>query len=122
MVHDGDQAIAGGVELVLPWAKQRRCIWHQLHNLALGVRERYPGETDRQRGIIRQARAVLVAKVPLGPRTTSPLERAIKELRRRTRPMDGFGSWQGANNFLNAWLVKENSRRAGQDWLAQLVA
>lgn len=122
VVHDGDQALAQAVALVLPWAKQRLCLWHQLHNLVLGVRERYAGEPQKQREIIQEAKTALVTQVPQGPRTTSPLERAIKELRRRTRPMDGFGSWPGARNFLRAWMVKENTRRAGEDWLAHLVA
>ncbi len=29
--------------MVLPWAQQRLCLWHQLHNLALGLKERCPG-------------------------------------------------------------------------------
>ena len=121
VIHDGDQALSQAVALVLPWAQERLCVWHQLHNLALGVRERYPGQPQRQREIVQQAKAALVAQYP-APRTTSPLERAIKELRRRTRPMDGFGSQQGARNFLRAWLVRENSRWSGQDWLPTLVA
>jgi len=56
-----------------------------------------------------------------GPRTTSPLERGIKEYRRRTRPMDGFGSRAGASNFLRAWMVKENARIAKEDWLSSVV-
>lgn len=120
VVPDGDQALGQAVALVLPWAEQRLCLWHQLHNLVLGVRERYPGEPQRRREIVQQARAALEASQR--PTTTSPLERAIKELRRRTRPMDGFGSWGGARNFLRAWLAKENARRAGEDWLHTLVA
>lgn len=33
------------------------------------------------------------------PSTTSRMERAIREYRRRTRPMDGFKTDQGAENF-----------------------
>lgn len=122
VVHDGDQALGQAVALVLPWAEQRLCVWHQLHNLVLGAREQYRGEPQRQREAVKQARAALIAQGPQGPRTTSPLERAIKELRRRTRPMEGFGSWGGARNFFRAWLAKENVRWAGEDWLTTLVA
>ena len=33
------------------------------------------------------------------PLTTSRMERAIREYRRRTKPMDGFKTDQGAENF-----------------------
>ncbi len=55
------------------------------------------------------------------PKTTSPLERGIKEYRRRTRPMDGFKSSTAATNFLRIWLVKENARMARQDWLKAVI-
>jgi hypothetical protein len=55
------------------------------------------------------------------PRTTSPLERCIKEYRRLTKPMDGFGSRQGASNFLKVWMVEENARIACEDWLSTVL-
>lgn len=122
VMHDGDGAIAAAVALALPQARQRRCLWHQLQNLIDEARERYPGQQDRQREMVQRGKAYLEASLQEPPRTTSPLERAIKEYRRRTRPMDGFGSLKGAANFLRAWLVKENTRWAGQDWLETLVA
>lgn len=122
VMHDGDSAIAAAVALTLPQAKQRRCLWHRLQNLIREARERYPGQQERQREIIQRGKAYLEAAHKVSPRTTSPLERAIKEYRRRTRSLDGFGSLKGASNFLRAWLVKENTRRAGQDWLEALVA
>ena len=60
--------------------------------------------------MIQREKTLLQAPAPGTPCTTSPLERAIKEYRRRTRPMDGFGSLKGAINFLRAWLVRENTR------------
>ncbi len=122
VLHDGDSAIAAAVTLALPQAQQRRCLWHQLQNLFRDARERYPGQQERQRELIQAGKAYLEASSPEAPRTTSPLERAIKEYRRRTRSMDGFGSFRGASNFLRAWLVQENARWAGQDWLEALVA
>lgn len=122
VVHDGDAAIAAAVALVLPQVRQRRCLWHQLQNLIRDAQERYPGQRERQREVIRKGKAYLEATTAEAPRTTSPLERAIKEYRRRTRSMDGFGSLKGATNFLRAWLVKENTRWAGHDWLETLVA
>src|SRR3990172_2633092 len=38
------------------------------------------------------------------PRTNNVCERGFREWRRRTRPMDGFGSWQGARNFATLWM------------------
>jgi len=122
VMHDGDGALAAAVALVLPEAQQRLCLWHQLHNLFRQARDRYPGQQERQREMVEAGKQRLLAAAKLQPRTTSPLERAIREYRRRTRSMDGFGSLRGASNFLRAWLVKENSRWAGQDWLETLVA
>jgi len=51
------------------------------------------------------------------PLTTSRMERAIREYRRRTRPMDGFRTHQGADDFNHLWMVKERAQKAGQDWL-----
>ena len=72
--------------------------------------------------IQRGKQGLLEPVLPERPRTTSPLERAIKELRRRIRPMDGFGSQAGATNFLRAWMIKENVRSQGQDWLEAFMA
>jgi len=55
------------------------------------------------------------------PSTTSKMERGIREYRRRTRPMDGFKSDQGAENFNRLWMVKENARKRGQDWLWEVL-
>lgn len=117
VVHDGDQAIAGAVAMVLPKAEERRCLWHQLQNLFHQARERFPQERGRRQEFIQQRRGALEASLDSPPRTTSPLERGIKELRRRIRPMDGFGSGDGSSTFLRAWMVKENIRRTGGDWL-----
>ena len=72
--------------------------------------------------IQRGKQGLLEPVLPERPMTTSPLERAIKELRRRIRPMDGFGSQAGATNFLRAWMIKENVRSQGQDWLEAFMA
>lgn len=122
VLHDGDQAIGGAVSLVLPWAEVRRCVWHELQNLIRQVREAYPGDLGRQLELIRQGVEAKKASWPPKPRTTSLLERRIKDLRRRIRPMDGFGSLAGARNFIKAWLIKENIRTQGRDWLEAFVA
>lgn len=123
VMHDGDQAIAGAVALVLPWAQQRRCLWHQLQNLIRQARDRYPQDQARQRAMIDGGiPAIRASSWPSPPRTTSPLERRIRELRRRIRPMDGFGSLAGAAHFLQAWMAKENTRLKGRDWLEAFVA
>ena len=54
-------------------------------------------------------------------RTNNGIERGFRELRRRTRPMDGFGSDAGAENFLNLWMLKENARVNGRDYLLELI-
>lgn len=56
-----------------------------------------------------------------GPRTNNVCERGFREWRRRTRPMDGFGSWQGARNFATLWMLKENARATGQDWMEVIM-
>lgn len=53
-------------------------------------------------------------------RTNNLSERGFRELRRRTRPMDGFGSDQGAANFHRLWMLKENARCNGRDYLPEL--
>jgi len=55
------------------------------------------------------------------PRTNNACERGFREWRRRTRPMDGFGSWQGARNFATLWMLKENARCGGQDWMEVIM-
>jgi transposase-like protein len=55
------------------------------------------------------------------PRTNNVCERAFREWRRRTRPMDGFKSWRGARNFATLWMLKENARAAGQDWMEVIM-
>ena len=55
------------------------------------------------------------------PLTTSKMERAIREYRRRTRPMDGFKSDSGAENFNHLWMAKERARKQGQDWLWEVM-
>lgn len=54
------------------------------------------------------------------PRTSARMERAIREYRRRTRPMDGFKTDQGAENFNRLWMAKERARKRGQDWLEEV--
>lgn len=121
ILHDGDQAIAAAVAMVLPKAKTQPCLWHLLHNAFLQARERYGADPQKLRQVVGSVKAALEASAPMGPKTTSALERAIKEYRRRTRPMDGFGSEDGARNFLRVWMVKENARMAGQDWLKAVM-
>jgi hypothetical protein len=55
------------------------------------------------------------------PRTTSLLERDIKEFRRRVRPMDGFFSDEGARNFSAIWVKMRNLQRQGVDWLEGIM-
>lgn len=54
-------------------------------------------------------------------RTNNICERGFRELRRRTRPMDGFGSDEGASNFHLLWMLKENARSNGRDYLAEIL-
>ena len=54
-------------------------------------------------------------------RTNNLMERGFRELRRRTRQMDGFGSDQGAANFHLLWMLKENARLNGRDYLAEII-
>ena len=118
VVHDGDQAIASAVGMVLSRAEERRCIWHQLHRVFMQARELYPDNPEKIKEAIRAAQERMTVS---RPRTTSPLERGIKEYRRRTRPMDGFGSRAGASSFLKVWMVKENARMAHEDWLGVVI-
>jgi transposase-like protein len=53
-------------------------------------------------------------------RTNNLLERGHRERRRRIRPMDGFGSDAGAANFDLLWMIKENARTNGRDFLPEL--
>lgn len=118
VIHDGDQAIASALSFILPKAQKRLCVWHELHNVFLKTRELFPDDRNKVK------EAIQIAKMSLdtsSPRATSPLERGIKEYRRRTRPMDGFKSRGGAANFLRIWLVKENARMAKEDWLKAVV-
>ena len=55
-------------------------------------------------------------------RTNNAMERGFREQRRRTRPMDGFGSDDGIKNFIFLWMLKENARVNGRDFLPELVA
>jgi transposase-like protein len=60
--------------------------------------------------------------LPIAPvRTNNLLERGFRELRRRTRPMDGFGSRRGIVNFHRLWMLKENARCNGRDYLPELI-
>lgn len=59
---------------------------------------------------------------PTGPpRTNNLLERGFREWRRRTRPMDGFGSRRGLRNFARLWMIKENARLAGRPWMQEVM-
>jgi len=118
VIHDGDPAIASALSFILPKAKGRLCAWHKLHNVFLKTKELFPHDRDKVKQAIEVAKERLKT---LEPKTTSPLERGIKEYRRRTRPMDGFKSRMGAANFLRIWLVKENARMAKEDWLKAVV-
>lgn len=60
--------------------------------------------------------------LPAAPvRTNNLLERGFRELRRRTRQMDGFGSVRGMRNFHVLWMLKENARCNGRDYLPELI-
>lgn len=54
-------------------------------------------------------------------RTNNLMERGFREMRRRTRPMDGFGSDAGAANFNLLWMLKENARVNGRDYLIEIL-
>jgi len=56
------------------------------------------------------------------PSTTSKMERAIREYRRRTRPMDGFKTDSGAENFNHLWMAKEKAKKQGRDWLWEVMS
>lgn len=55
------------------------------------------------------------------PRTNNVCERGFREWRRRTRPMDGFGSTQGIKNFMTLWMLKENARTLKLNWMEVLM-
>lgn len=54
-------------------------------------------------------------------RTNNLMERGFRELRRRTRPMDGFKSPSSASLFHTLWMLKENARHNGRDYLPELI-
>lgn len=54
-------------------------------------------------------------------RTNNLMERGFRDYRRRTRPMDGFGSDKGLSNFHLLWMLKENARVNGRDYLAEIL-
>lgn len=54
-------------------------------------------------------------------RTNNLMERGFRELRRRTRPMDGFGSDHGAANFHFLWMLSQNARTNGRDYLPEII-
>jgi transposase-like protein len=54
-------------------------------------------------------------------RTNNLMKRGFRELRRRTRPMDGFKSTTSASNFHTLWMLKENARCNGRDYLPELI-
>lgn len=54
-------------------------------------------------------------------RTNNLMERGFREMRRRTRQMDGFGSDEGAANFNLLWMFKENARINGRDYLSEIL-
>ena len=54
-------------------------------------------------------------------RTNNLMERGFRECRRRTRPMDGFGSDKGMSNFLLLWMMKENALSNGRDYLREIL-
>lgn len=118
MVHDGNQAIASALSFILPKAESRSCVWHQLHNVFLKARGLFHDEPNKVK------EAIQVAKMQLEtpkPRTTSQLERGIKEYRRCVRPMDGFKFLTGAADSLKVWSIKENARMAIEAWLKTVV-
>ncbi len=41
--------------------------------------------------------------------------------RRRTRQVGGFGSDRGAANFHLLWMLKENARSNGRDYLREIL-
>ena len=55
------------------------------------------------------------------PRTNNVCERGFREWRRRIRPMDGFGSTDGAKSFGTLWMLKENARCLGLDWMEVIM-
>lgn len=55
------------------------------------------------------------------PRTNNVCERGFREWRRRIRPMDGFGSRQGARNFGSLWMLRENARAIDLDWMEVIM-
>lgn len=76
VIHDGDQAIASALSLVLPEAKSRLCVWPELHNIFLKARELFPNDREKIKQVVQIAKMRLQTG---GPKTTSPLERGIKE-------------------------------------------
>lgn len=55
------------------------------------------------------------------PRTNNVCERGFREWRRRIRPMDGFGSNQGARNFGTLFMLKENARALDLNWMEVIM-
>lgn len=107
------QGLMAAVHVIVdaPTIEQRR------HSLAL-LRTQFPWLTSAlARGLDR-----IPPKDPDHPvRTNNLMERGFRDLRRRTRPMDGFGSDRGAANFHLLWMLKENARVNGRDYLAEIL-
>lgn len=55
------------------------------------------------------------------PRTNNVCERGFRDWRRRTKPMDGFGSDPGATNFGTLWMLKENARALDRNWMEVIM-
>lgn len=90
----------------------------QRHDSLAVLREDFPWLTGR----LARALERIPAKDAHHPiRTNNLMERGFRELRRRTRPMDGFGSDAGAANFHLLWMLKENARLNGRDYLAEIL-
>ena len=54
-------------------------------------------------------------------RTNNVCERGFRKWRRRVRPTDGFGSYTGAKNFSALWMLNENARNLGLDWMEVIM-
>jgi transposase-like protein len=132
---DGDSAIREAVHVVWPRVVLQQCVWHILERVADQVAAVHGTEAARVEQIVDEAariflrnpekpRAMERARVRLTAfeegteylrtpglmRTNGAAERLIKDLRRRTRPMDGFKSEAGAKHFAVVWRVWKNMR------------
>jgi len=54
--------------------------------------------------------------------TNNYIERAIKDFKRRIKPMECFKTFEGAKNFAKVFLYKEYLRKEKKDWISEVFS